>query len=676
MTRPPERPLSLAPPDVERRALPGGGLVLRSRRELGPYPRCLGDLLAGAAAAVPERLFLAERAPGGWRRLTYGAALQAVERLAGALLDRGLGEERPVAILSDNGIDNALLQLAAMHAGIPVAPVSPAYSLQSRDHAKLRTVLGQLRPGLIYAEDGAAYEAALAVAAAAATWTHTAPWSHPAPLAHPTSAARVVAPAVGAACGVGGAMARGGVPEIVVGINPPRQAASGLGAAGRAAATAFDELLASPSGAAVAARFAAVGPDTVAKILFTSGSTGVPKGVVNTQRMLCSNQEAIALGWPFLAERPPVIVDWLPWSHTFGGNHNFNMILRHRGTLYIDRGKPAPGAIETTVRNLREVPSTLHFNVPRAYDMLLPHLERDAALRDCFFGDLDAIFYAAAALPQHVWEKLERLAVAAAGRRITMLSGWGLTETAPSATQVHFPIERAGVIGTPVPGTEIKLAPVGDKLEIRVRGPNVTPGYWRHPADAAEIAAAAFDDEGFLRTGDAGRLADPLDPSRGLLFEGRIAENFKLTSGTWVHTGELRVQLIAACAPVVQDLVLTGHDRESIGLLVFPNPAGCRSLCPEAPDDAPLAELVRHPAVHAALRASLAAHNAANPATSRRVAGALLLAEPPSIDAGEITDKGYINQRAVLDRRAALVERLHADPAEPASGADPDLIRP
>jgi feruloyl-CoA synthase len=627
--KPPWKPLSLAPAAVAARLLPGGGMVLRSRHELRPYPRCLGEWLRHWAAAEPDRIFLAERdGNGGWNRLAYGAALAAVERIAGALLARGLDRDRPVAILSENGIDNGLLQLAAMHVGIPVVPVSPAYSLLSGDHAKLRSILELTRPGLVYAGDGARY-----------------------------------APAFAAAC----AALPGGV-ELVVSGQPP----AGL------AATAFGELLERPPDAViadVAARFAAVGPDTLAKILFTSGSTGTPKGVVNTQRMLCSNQQAIAQIWPFLEERPPVIVDWLPWSHTFGGNHNFNMMLRNGGTLVVDAGKPAPGAIEITARNLREVPSTIHFDVPRGYDMLLPHLEADAGLRATFFRDLDVLFYAAASLPQHLWEALERLSIAATGRRVAMLSAWGSTETAPTATQVHFPIERAGVIGLPAPGTEIKLAPAGAKLELRVRGPNVTPGYWQGAATGERwsrgLPGEVFDEEGFLRTGDAGKLADPSDPSRGLLFDGRLAEDFKLTSGTWVHVGELRLAAIAAGAPVVQDVVVTGHDLPAAGLLVFPNPAGCRSLCLDAAPDAPLDELIRRPEVRRRLLDGLAAHNTGNPASSRRVSRALLLAEPPSIDAGEITDKGYLNQRAVLVRRAAHDERLHGGGA----AADPEVLR-
>ena len=613
MAKPPFKPLSLAPAEIETRRLADGGLILRSRQELLPYPRSIGELMRRWAAQVPERTLFAERATGGgWRRVSYGETLQAVERIAAGLLRRGLDARHPLAILSENGIDFALLELAAMHVGIPAAPVSPAYSLMSRDHAQLKYILDLVRPGLVYAADGVKYATAIAAAMPEAS-------------------------------------------ELVVSANPPPGHK----------ATDFADLLRSAPSEAVEGAFSEVGPDTTAKILFTSGSTGKPKGVINTQRMLVSNQQAIAQMWRFLEERPPVLVDWLPWNHTFGSNHNFNLVIRNGGTLYIDGGKPAPGLIETTVRNLREVPSTIYFNVPRGYDMLIPYLERDRELKETFFRDLDTLVYAGAALPQHLWERLERLAIEATGRRIVMLAAWGSTETAPEATAVHFPIPRPGVIGLPAPGIEIKLAPVSGKLELRVKGPNVTPGYWRQP----ELMKGMFDEDGFLKMGDAGKLADPEDAAKGILFDGRLAENFKLMSGNWVQVGELRTELITAMEPVAQDVVVTGHDREEIGLLVFANPAGCRALCRDAAHDTPLETLVRRPEVRDKLALGLAAHNETNPASSRRVAAALLMAEPPSIDAGEITDKGYINQRAVLERRSALVERLHRE------GADPEVIR-
>ena len=422
--------------------------------------------------------------------------------------------------------------------------------------------------------------------------------------------------------------------------------------------TPFSTLMEVRPTPAVDAAFARVGSDTVAKILFTSGSTGQPKGVINTQRMMCANQESAAAAWTFLADHPPVIVDWLPWNHTFGGNHNFNMMLRHGGTLYIDAGKPVPALIGRTVANLREVSPTVYFNVPRGYAVLLDHLEKDEALQRSFFARLDLLFYAAAALPQTLWDRLERLGTKVRGRKVPFISSWGLTETAPAVTMVHFPIDRPGNIGVPGPGMAVKLAPVGDKLEIRVKGPNVTPGYYKAP----DLTAKAFDEEGWLRTGDAVRFADPADPAAGLLFDGRVAENFKLSSGTWVNVGMLRPQVIAAGAPVIEDAVITGHDRDEVGLLIFPSLAGLRSLCPELGADARLEDMLGRPAVRAALAEGLARHNRAAQGSSMRIARALLMTEPPSIDANEITDKGYLNQRAVLTKRAALVERLHAEP--------------
>ncbi|GMU49942.1 MAG: hypothetical protein AMXMBFR31_21680 [Candidatus Desulfobacillus denitrificans] len=592
--------------EVERRA--DGVQVLRSPQPLQPYARCLGEHLERWAHEAPQRVFLAERAGDGWRRLTFGEALREARAIGAALLARGLSAERPAMVLSDNGIDHALLMLGAMHVGVPVAPISPAYSLMSKDYAKVKAIAGLLRPGLVYAADGSQF------------------------------------------AGVLGAVDFGGA-EIVFGARPP---------AGRPA-TAFADLR-RPPGAEVDRAYAAVGPDSVAKFLFTSGSTGEPKGVINTQRMLCSNQQAIAQLWPFLAEKPPVTLDWLPWNHTFGGNHNFNMMLANGGTLYIDGGKPAPGLIEKTVAALREASPTIYFNVPRGFDALIPFLERDAALRKGFFRDLQMIFYAAAALPQNLWQKLEELSVRERGQRTVMVSAWGATETAPMVTTVHFEIDRAGVIGLPAPGTELKLTPNENKLELRVRGPNVTPGYWKRP----DLTREAFDEEGFYRIGDAGRFADAADPSKGIEFDGRIAEDFKLMSGIWVHVGALRVKALALLAPVAQDIVVAGHDREEAGFLVFANPVGCRGLCPDLPAEAPLDQVLSDPRVVAHVRAGMARLRQEGGGSSTYATRALLMAEPPSIDASEITDKGYINQRAVLSRRAALVGRLYAEPSDAA----------
>ncbi|MGH8706168.1 MAG: feruloyl-CoA synthase [Burkholderiales bacterium] len=558
--------------EVEKRA--DGATILRSAHKLGAYPRALTDWLVHWSDNAPERVFLAERAGERWRKISYREAYGAARRIGQALLDRGLGAERPVAILSDNSVDHALLALGAMHVGVPVAPISPAYSLMSKDFGKLKYIFELIQPGLVYVSDPGKFAPALAALSAT-----------PTPL---------------------------------------------------------EELLETNPGSTLEREHAAVKPETVAKIHFTSGSTGLPKGVINTHRMLCSNQQSWAQIWLFLEERPPVLCEWLPWNHTFGSNATFNMVLRNGGTLYVDGGKPVPGLVETTVRNLKEVSPTMYFNVPRGFDLLLPYLESDAELRRSFFRDLDLIFYAGAALPQNLWERIEKLVVAEKGGRLAMLSAWGSTETAPMAACVHYPIERAGVIGVPAPGCELKLVPCAGKLEVRVRGPNVTPGYHRRQ----DLTRAAFDEEGYYRIGDAMKFAHPEQPAKGLVFDGRVAEDFKLTTGTWVHTGAVRVKLIAAGNPLIQDAVITGHDRDEIGALVFLNPAAAKELAPDA---------VRAKLAHA-LQA-LAAESTGSSTHPRR---ALVMSEPPSIDANEITDKGYINQRAVLERRAALVENLYA----------------
>ncbi len=586
--------------EMERRA--SGALLLRSPLALSPYAPSVGSWLEDWARREPQRLFLAERSPDGWRHLSYADALTAVRSIGQALLDRGLSPEQPIVILSDNSIDHALLALAAMHVGIPYAPVSPAYSLMSMDFSRLRTICSLLQPALVYADDGARYARAI--------------------------------DAVGAhqRC------------ELVCSRNGD-------------AATHFADLLATPATGAVDRAFARVGPDSVAKLLFTSGSTGEPKGVINTQRMLCSNQQAIRQLWPFLEAEPPIILDWLPWSHTFGSNHNFNMVLANGGTLYIDEGKPAPGLFERSVANLREVAPTLYFNVPRGFDVLATALEQESALADRFFSRLRMLFYAAAALPQSVWERFERL-IEARGKRVAMVSAWGATETAPMVTTVHFPIARAGVIGLPAPGCELLMVPAEGKMELRVRGPNVTPGYWKRP----DLTRAAFDEEAFYRIGDAGRFADPSDPAKGIEFDGRLAEDFKLSSGTWVHVGMLRVKALSALAPVAQDLVITGHGRDYAGFLIFPNLAACRRLCEGLPSDAPADAVLRDARVREVVLRGMRALAEEASGSSTHAARALLMAEPPSIDATEITDKGYINQQAVLARRAALVELIYRDP--------------
>ena len=580
------REVALGTADVELERRADGGLLLRSPHALSAYPVRLTERLTHWARVAPQRCFVAQRdAAGGWRRLRYGEALERVRAIAQALIDRGLSRERPLVILSDNDLEHALLALACLHAGIAYAPVSSAYSLVSTDHAKLRHVIALLTPGLVYASDRTRFAKAVAAAVPAGT-------------------------------------------EVI--------AADDLAA-----------LEATASGGAVEAAHAAVGPDTIAKFLLTSGSTGQPKAVINTQRMLCSNQQMLTHALPSLRAEPPVLVDWLPWNHTAGSNHNFGLVLNHGGTLYIDEGRPVPGLIEKTVANLREVAPTIYFNVPRGYEALLPFLRADAGLRKTFFSRLRLLQYAAAVLPQPIWQAYEELALQTCGERILWITGYGATETAPAAMFTSRGAARAGTVGLPVDGVEMKLVPVGEKLEARFRGPNVTPGYWRQP----ELTAAAFDTEGFYRTGDALRFVDPADPRQGFEFDGRTAEDFKLDSGTWVSVGPLRARINAACSPLVQDVVITGHDRAWLGALVFLNTVACREL--QAGE------------IRTYLTRTFRQLAGTATGSSMRVARALIMTEPPSIDAGEITDKGSINQRAVLKSRAALVERLYAEPPDP-----------
>ena len=596
-----------APPMIVAQPRADGAILLRSTTPLAPYARCVGDWLVDWAARTSTRVFLAERPAGDpaqeWTKVTYAQALQRVEAMAAWMITRELNPQRPLVILSDNGIEHALLMLAAMHMGAPSASISPAYSLISTDHAKLRHVVGLLNPGAIYAPSLKPFSAALA----AIKDLHKA--------------------------------------DIIIGDGD---------IAGADNAVALSTIEASSNPARVAKAFADITPDTIAKFLFTSGSTGDPKGVINTQRMLCMSQQAKAQIWPFVETTPPVILDWLPWSHTFGSNHNFNLVLRNGGTLYIDGGKPAPGIFNRTLANLRATSSNIHFNVPRGFDLLASELRNDKQLAEHVFKHLKLVFYAGAALPQNVWDELTRLSLQATGSPIAMVSAWGSTETSPLATDCHFQADRAGNIGVPAPGIDIKLVPNGGKLEIRVRGANIMPGYWKRD----DLTKAAFDEEGFYIIGDAVRFADEQNPNKGLFFDGRVAEDFKLTSGTRVSVGALRLRGVEQLAPIAQDIVVTGHDRAEIGFLIFANLPACRQLAGVA-EDARADEALAHPKVKARVKDALAALKSAGGGSSTYAARALLMAEPPSVDAGEITDKGYVNQRAVLARRADLVTALH-----------------
>ncbi len=587
MSSPSRRVPRLAEPLVEREARADGGFVLRSPTPLAERAPNVGTWIARWACERPEQVAFAERRGDGWREVSWSTLYAQARAIGQALAERDLSLDRPVMILSGNSVDHALVALGAMLVGVPVVPVSVAYSLSSSDWALLKHVVELVTPGLIFVAD-------------------------------PTPCARAL-----------DALDLADV-EVVASDNV---------AAGQ---TPFASLLAARADATFEARAASVGPDTVAKILMTSGSTDRPKGVQTTHGMLTANQQSLAQAWPFVEDAPPVLVDWLPWSHTFGGSHNLNLVLRNGGTMYIDDGRPAPALFARTVENLSKVAPTIQFNVPAGYAMLVRALEEDAAFAAHFFSRMDAVFYAAAALPQDVWSRLDAVAAKTLGHRVWLTTAWGSTETSPLVTSAHFALDGAGNIGVPVPGCELAFVPNGSKLELRVRGPNVTPGYHRDP----EKTAAAFDEDGFYRIGDAGRLADPEEPERGVVFDGRVAEDFKLQTGTWVNVAEVRTGCLSAAGGLLTHAVVTGHDRTCVGLLAWMDP----SAAPEP---------------RVALRERLAARNAEVKGSSRRVARVLLLDAPPSLDAGEITDKGYVNAAAVLANRAEQVERLHAEAPGP-----------
>ena len=556
------RKVRLAEPAVSVEHRADRAIVVRSSQPLGSYPAKLTERLDYWAGQAPERLFLAQRSPdGGWRRITYAQTRARARRVAAALLGRGLSAERPVAVLSGNDIEHAVLELAAMYAGVPYAPVSPAYSLVSSDFAQLRRVIELITPGLIFVSERNPFQRAIDAVA--------------------------------------------GRIEVI------------------------DSLPERDPGTEVDAAHARVGPETVAKFLFTSGSTGVPKAVINTQRMWCANQEMVRQTLTWVQDEPPIMVDWAPWHHTAGGNKDFGMVLYNGGTMYIDEGKPLPGAIEATLRNLREVSPNWYFTVPKGYEMLLPYLKSDAALRENFFRNLKALWFAGAGVAQHVFEEYKRLSRETCGEEVLFLTGLGSTETAPYAMSRTWDSDDASNMGVPPPGGEIKLVPMEGKYEARVKGPHITPGYWRQP----ELTRQAFDEEGWYRLGDSFVFDSP---EKGLLFRGRISEDFKLATGTWVHVGPLRARIIEHFAPLVRDVVIAGEGRSEIGALLFLS--GNASL--------------------ADLRARLV--SLSNTGSSNRVARAIVLEEPPSLDAGEMTDKGSINQRAVLRRRSRLVDELYA----------------
>ena len=607
MSSPKFRPLTFGVRRVALRDGVKGVHYLHAEQQLKDFPVRMADRLQHWGQTAPERTFMARRvkladgSTGDWRHVSYAQAWATARNIAQGLINRGLSAEKPVVILSENDLEHALLALGCLVAGVPFVPTSPPYSLISQDFDKLKHVLRTVTPGMVFAAD--------------------------------ERYARAIEATVASDCEVlmttGSVMGRG--------------------------VTAFADLAATPATAQVDAAMQATGPDTIAKFLFTSGSTKMPKAVINTNRMWCANQQQMAQSMPVLAEEPLVLIDWLPWNHTFGGNHNFGMVVFHGGTLYIDDGKPTPALINETLRNLREIAPTVYFNVPTGFEAIANAMKTDDALRAKLLSRVKMFFYAGAALAQPIWDSLYESQEREIGERIVMTTGLGMTESGPFGIFVTNPNVRAGDLGVPTPGLELKLVASGDKTEVRYRGPNITPGYWRAQVETSE----AFDDEGFFCTGDAVKWIDETDIHLGLKFDGRIAEDFKLATGTFVSVGPLRGKIIAAGAPYIQDVVLTGINLKEVGAMVFPTQA-VRPLSGLG-GDAPLADVLNSPAVLTKFQDILDELAKTATGSANRIARMCLLSEPPTIDRGEITDKGSINQRAVLAHRAETVAALHED---------------
>lgn len=597
-----------AAPLIERR---GDCWYLRSTELLRDYPERITDRLVSGAHAHPDRWLVARRdADGQWCGISYATMLERARSIGQALLDRGLSIDRPVAILSGNDLEHLQIAFGAMYAGVPYVPVSTAYSLVSRDYSKLRHVLQVLNPGLVFAADGPAFAAAMDAVV-------------------PTD-----------------------VERVVVTRSAPTSCETLFG-------TLLDTQLVN-----VDSVHTRVTGDTIAKFLFTSGSTRLPKAVPTTHRMLCSNQQMLLQTFPQLGVEPPVMVDWLPWNHTFGGSHNVGIALYNGGTLYIDEGKPVVGLFEETLRNLREIAPTLYFNVPKGWEELTAALESDAGLRKSFFSRMKLFFFAGAGLSQAAWDRLDRVTEAHCGERIRIMTGLGMTETSPSCLFTTGPVSGAGYIGLPAPGCETRLVPVSGKLEARFRGPHVMNGYWR----ASDIDQEVFDEEGDYRSGDAVRFFDPERPELGLMFDGRIAEDFKLSSGTFVSVGPLRAGIVSSGAPYVQDAVLTGMNRDDVGLLIFPRVDECRRLA-RLDLSASVQDVISAPAVREFFISLMQRLNSDATGSATVIARMRILDAPPSLDLGEVTDKGSINQRAVLTHRTSLVDEMYT-----ADGVDPAVI--
>ena len=611
------RSVPFPPPQVATEERAGGTLILRSPHAFKPPQiRTVSEVLPRWAAERPDVPMLCQRGPdGAWRSVTWSEMWRAARSLGSALLGLECSAERPLMMLSGNSIEFAAVKLAADYAGIPIAPVSPAYSLVSTDFARLKGVRDLIAPGALFVQDAEQYAKALSVL--------------------DLPAARVIA------------VRRGAVGNLEYAV-----------------------LASAPESAALEAAHARITPESIARYYFTSGSTGIPKGVPNTHRMMTSVQAMTIQLYQGDRARIPVYLDWLPWHHAYGGVAHFHRLLSLGATHYIDAGRPLPGQFEATLRNLQDVTPTSLSNVPAAHAMLAGEMERDPQLARRLLSSIESLAYGGASLSRDVWERIERLAVQVSGEKIAFLTGYGSTETSAAGVGCSWGTDELGNIGIPIPGCEVKLVPVADsaRYDVRMRGPHVFPGYLKRP----DLTAAAFDEEGFYSMGDAVRLIERSAPVKGMRFAGRLAEDFKLSSGSWVQTGSMRLAALALCSPLLRDVVICGHDRDHVAVLAWPDEKACRALDPTL-EDMPLADLVRDPRVVAVLRARLASAPAAT--ATQRIERLMLMAEPPSIDANEIADKGYVNQSATRARRAALVEEVYGDPPPAhvarATGKDP-----
>ena len=596
----------LAKPDVSLTHLADGAFTLQSNQELQPYARCVGEWLEQWSEQKPDHIFIGERSSDGWHTLSYADTRMKVGRIAQGLLNLGLTADKPIVVLSENSVDHALLALAAMHLGIPVATVSAAYSTMDESCERLLSIIEALAPSAVYASSGRRFANALAK------------------------------------------IEFDGVKLVST------DAESTEGSSAESTEVQLLSSIEADETTAVMAAFEKITPDTHARYLLTSGSTGTPKVVINTQRMLCSNQQQMAQVWPFVESTELVVVDWLPWSHTFGANHNFNLILRNGGSLYIDDGRPIPGMIEKTIANIKEIRPNLIFNVPRGFEVLVSYMERDEVLREAFFKDLILVFYAGAALPMATWNRMREMAFEVRGDLPFFTSSWGSTETAPAITNIHFEMDKTANLGSPLPGLSIKFVPSGDKLELRVKGPSIFPGYRNNP----EKTAAAFDEEGYYKIEDAGKLIDDAHPEKGIAFNGRVTEDFKLTTGTWVSVGTLRTNLVSSFTPYAQDFVVCGHNQDYVGALMFATPA-LKELAGAAGAELPPHRWIEIDAVHEELISRMKAVKSEYTGSSQHIRALMILDTPPSMAAGEITDKGYLNQRTSLNTRAAQVAELY-----------------